>query len=1395
MSQRIPPSILIVNEHAEETKLATIGLRGFFPDCRIDVAFSAEDARALSSSQSQQWAIILIDEGCLSGANQTLIEDLKRNSLHAAVLLLSDRSDSSSAIRALQAGADYYLAKGSGAFLTELLFCSREALDTRALRIAAERSHARYSQLIETFDGVLYELDHEGRFMTVSPTIESFLGFTPAECIGQPYTILFSREMLAEAAFRFNERRSGARSARNLPLVFHRKLETQVAGAVARGEVSARGLYDSHRRYLGTVGFIRDRATARPPADISDLSEEQFPQRKELLEFAERVGSLAQSMHAPLSSVQTEARQLLDALRQLHLEDRLQEFIDRTSDAAEAGRRVILSINALAESGAHETINELIREAAGSLVQQGAEWSHPDLVFAATLPPYSGDRPKAIEFFRRLLSYGAYLLAVAGRSHRLVIKTSPVGLAGTEDRPLLFPLGPAEEIDVEIGESRESLVAVTPQKADDDAADLVELYRLVHLLDGTLDISAPASGPIRLLARLPTRALRKVEPQRDRPSEHEPSPQVAHTIPAAQASSPSDLKQGVSLERRTYPRIPATLPVRLTLDSTNWDGTASNLSTGGACITVPSNFPALNRQDAFVVLETAVGALEINGIAYSRPAEKNSAHPDRSFACLIVEFRQPSASEAAILASMLDAIREQSVAFSLNIRLTSQSTTGSLEDSSIRMDPETDDRRESIRTPLSLPIRLECARAGSEEVRLMARAVNISRGGACLIVKASRDQVVGVVAVHFAPAQSSAHPGPHEPGTPDSSLTAEVRWVKPDPTAPSEFRVEESTTALRIGIRFSSLTPFAERELIQLVRQHLSSISPQPPPDDKPYVVSVQRECRNHRGQAIAMMDDHLSQATAAEMPILILAPGFGQTASDYAAFAKFAAHHRFRVLRYDHTNHVGLSDGELQNTTVRGMQNDLAKVVEFVRHTWPSAPVVAVATDLSARAALKMAAHSRPFDLLFLVNPVLDVSAQLMSAHGHDLLSDYQYGLRRGIANLFGLNVNIDQFVSDLIAGRMTNLSSSLEDIRLLRTSLCIVASPLREANPLAPANLPHAVMTALDPNTRVLSLPTPLSIHDFTSAQPHYASFRQILEHTASQLTIQPLGTDPPSSSIESIKQRRLEREYLRLHRNVSRISRDALAIGFSQQLPSLANVHVYRKLLDDLYAFLSPLPEGIEILDTGIGQSELSRALLVNHTYRTRQRGLPLTHPPLLIGLRSSSEVIQRARQELLALQRELVSGTGGVATISSLTLGWVQGNWSTPLPIQAASIHRLVSNLALSFVVSPRDTVFEWYGVLRPGGRAVFTVLHPLSDLSQPYRRHLRLANQDEFGMQAQQVLHYMGRLREAICHGIVHVFDQASLTALLRQLPHASFRVTPVLNGQVLAVAIEKAQIL
>src|SRR5215467_8222848 len=98
MAQSELVTILIISEHAESVKLITVSLRGFFPGCRVDVAYSAEEARAWTPSH--EWILILIDEQCLIGDHASLAGELKRRAPYAGVILYSDRSDSGSAIQA-----------------------------------------------------------------------------------------------------------------------------------------------------------------------------------------------------------------------------------------------------------------------------------------------------------------------------------------------------------------------------------------------------------------------------------------------------------------------------------------------------------------------------------------------------------------------------------------------------------------------------------------------------------------------------------------------------------------------------------------------------------------------------------------------------------------------------------------------------------------------------------------------------------------------------------------------------------------------------------------------------------------------------------------------------------------------------------------------------------------------------------------------------------------------------------------------------------------------------------------------------------------------------------------------------------------------------------------------
>jgi ubiquinone/menaquinone biosynthesis C-methylase UbiE len=696
---------------------------------------------------------------------------------------------------------------------------------------------------------------------------------------------------------------------------------------------------------------------------------------------------------------------------------------------------------------------------------------------------------------------------------------------------------------------------------------------------------------------------------------------------------------------------------------------------------------------------------------------------------------------------------------------------------------------------LQLPVQLDVTDPAGKNYRLEALTTNLSLGGACLHLNARPELLSGITTLHFTATQTQKHPGTHEPGAPDSALPARIVWSAPDPAAPREFREQDSDPALQVGLRFQGLTPYAEREVNRIVLQHLTSAGESRSSSQQASVVSIPRECRNPRGQTIVITDDHLRQSLAPNTPVVIIAPGYGQTALDASTLSYYLAHHRLRILRYDHTNHVGLSDGELELAALRSMQADLLKVVEFVQYTWPTAPLIVMASDLTARVALKMAVQSRPLDLLLLINPVVDIQAMLMTVHGHDLVADHRYGLRRGIANLLGLNVNVDRFVGDIIAGHFTDLASTIEDLRLLRSPTAILTLSSSPLGPWPPADLPQAFLTALGTHTSLATVPAPLFGQDLPLNEPHPQAFRQILGQIAAIVSLPAIPAEfHAQTRLMLARQQRIEMERTRLRHNLSQFTREALRFAHLQQLPQLGNLHEYWKLLDDLYRLLSPLEPDSTLVDVGVGHGDLVRATMVNQAYRSRQRGWSPARPVHMIGLGHSQDSLTQARQNLRALHRELNSDFEGTLTTSPpLTTEWMQADWTQGLPFKDQSLHRIVCNLSLPFVPSPLVTIRELYRILHPQGRLVLTVFRPDTDLSVLYRRHLRRANQDEFSPQAHIVLHYLGRLREAIRHGLLHTFDQHSLSSFLQQAGILTPRILLALDGQALFAIIEKSK--
>src|SRR5512143_1022064 len=58
--------------------------------------------------------------------------------------------------------------------------------------------------------------------------------------------------------------------------------------------------------------------------------------------------------------------------------------------------------------------------------------------------------------------------------------------------------------------------------------------------------------------------------------------------------------------------------------------------------------------------------------------------------------------------------------------------------------------------------------------------------------------------------------------------------------------------------------------------------------------------------------------------PVMIIPPGYGQTKTDLIPISYPLAKMGFTVLRYDHTDHVGESEGDILKSSLKSMKEDL---------------------------------------------------------------------------------------------------------------------------------------------------------------------------------------------------------------------------------------------------------------------------------------------------------------------------------------------------------------------------------------------------------------------------------------------------------------------------------------
>ena len=532
---------------------------------------------------------------------------------------------------------------------------------------------------------------------------------------------------------------------------------------------------------------------------------------------------------------------------------------------------------------------------------------------------------------------------------------------------------------------------------------------------------------------------------------------------------------------------------------------------------------------------------------------------------------------------------------------------------------------------------------------------------------------------------------------------------------------------------------------------------------------------------------DYPTETDLSTLPIVVIAPGYGESKRDYLTLAHYFANNGFHVIRYDHTNHVGESDGDHYHISLTSMKEDFQAVTRYAGTQWPTQPIIGVAASLASRIAMKAEAECPSVSLLILLMGIVDVQHSLAIVHQEDLFTGYRDGCFPESANVLGFNVS-NVFLQDALENHFATLESTLRDVESLTTPVILVSAG-KDAwvDRQDIQTVSHTLGSAL-----VHYHVVPEALHRLQeNPKAAKTTYRQLIQQCHDQLNMAPIHSVIKDPNRLILGRQKREEKARQQQQPVTEVG-----VNFWQDylghFRSIAKCPDYVKLLDHVFHALGPITSGQQVLDAGCGNG--NAGLFFLHGLQAARNGQqPLGGRHIrYVGVDIVPEALGKAKAQMTHTLEEIENRRPTFS--KNLQLSWAQVDLQHTLPFADNQFDRIVSNLVLGYVDNPQVALQELYRVLAPGGRMVLSNLKPNGDFSGIYQNLVECAGELEQREEARQLLNNYGKIRQAEKEGQFRFFDETEWNAILHSLGCLSAGVYPTFENQAYLIVLEKTYV-
>ena len=882
-------------------------------------------------------------------------------------------------------------------------------------------------------------------------------------------------------------------------------------------------------------------------------------------------------------------------------------------------------------------------------------------------------------------------------------------------------------------------------------------------------------------------------------------PEDRQNAPGADRKKTSDAWSLSIAERRASRRLTLRLPTHLHFQGHTWNGVTRSLSLGGLSMDFISEVPAMLNQQMMLSFSPDADGLDSMGIVCGIRSSEDLLVSGRAQTAvtLAIQFVRLSAADEQVVASLLSEGRVSSKPMRLTAALLVEDNEATLIDTGsqpavtaqparmqIVRGPERprQERRRQQRVIVGLSTEVSLRNRGGGRLLPAALTTDLSSTGACVHLSAEEDLLGSELELRWT--QSPELQGASADAVPVAacSVVGEVVWTKPGAPDARPGCVAVAGRTVLAGIRFLPVAKEAEDIIEHLLGQMPGAGVKESVSGSA--VISEFSECARSSGQRIVLCYDRPRTDSTTEAPIVVLAPGYGESKRDYVPLAYYLAGNGFQVVRYDNVNHVGESDGLVTQFRLEDMEADLETVLDHVAAQWPGRPIGLVATSLAGRVALKVAGKVSHVRLLMLINGIMDVRHTLQMVHQEDLIGEHLAGVRKGVVNILGLTIDADRWLEHAVQGEYADLLTTQRDAARLRTP--VVLFHAEQDAWVDPASV-ESVASAIGPYLRH-SFVVPGALHRLQeSPRKARTVYRQIAACCQQELwpaRRQERMVEPSHREIGV--QNRVERERSKKRRPMGKSDHVAFWQEYLQNFQTIPNVADFWRLMDHLYRLMGDCHKGERILDAGCGNGNFGVFLQLNQAFRQRYAKRGNFRSPDYVGLdfvpAALAQAITNFEQVGAALQGQFYEGLRSYVPMSMRVC---QADLECALPFPDHSFDRVVCNLVLGYVRDPLFTLREYLRVLTPNGRLVISNLKPYADLSAIYRSFVDTAETRDQVEEGRRLLDNSGRIKEREGEGTFHFHYQAELESLLRAAGVSRPRVYSTFGNQALIAVAEK----